>query len=386
MTARIGPWIAAAVMGAVALLVCLCLAEFVPVAYSASGRVRVPRAALRSLDEFWPDASRVNRWLAQPLPVRPIVEAKLTGDEEHPPQIVVAARGPDAEAVTISVNEVLDAAHFELRGEGLRFTDERHRALLTLLHHARAERARAQRQLDEHVAQRLKASPETPPATPVVMPPQPVVAPPVQAPIVERRNPLWDDLARHVGELEGRRAGLLLTMTPAHPVIRDLDWRLAQLRDQLHSSPEFTGGANQQIVNQLPPVIADTQPALPRVAPPVPAPAPSDGEALRELRKRVAAADRQLGIAVQQERDAWQELSALRTELQTCVTSAVIPTQPDESMGREQIRWGGALLALSLAGATFWRKQPRRKVLRSTEEVRRTLGVPVLGKFSTLGR
>jgi len=288
--------------------------------------------------------------------------------------------------VTISVNEVLDAAHFELRGEGLRFTDERHRALLTLLHHARAERARAQRQLDEHVAQRLKASPETPPATPVVMPPQPVVAPPVQAPIVERRNPLWDDLARHVGELEGRRAGLLLTMTPAHPVIRDLDWRLAQLRDQLHSSPEFTGGANQQIVNQLPPVIADTQPALPRVAPPVPAPAPSDGEALRELRKRVAAADRQLGIAVQQERDAWQELSALRTELQTCVTSAVIPTQPDESMGREQIRWGGALLALSLAGATFWRKQPRRKVLRSTEEVRRTLGVPVLGKFSTLGR
>lgn len=379
MAARIGPWVAAALVGAVALAVCLCLAQLIPVQYSASGQLQVPPGALRSIGDAWPDSSQVNRWLARPLAVRPVVKVELNaeGQSASAPRIRVVAQAANATDATTAVNGALEAARHDLVAGGTRFAAERHRALLTLLHHARAERTRLQRELDELTASRLREEAAPAEVTPARQLPAPVERAP-GVPSVRLRNPLWDDLARQVGELEGRRAGLLQTMTEAHPVIRDLDWRLLQTREQLRLSSEFTTAPDPNTIGPLPPVE--------RTVDPVPAKTaivaePSQDE-LRQQRNRVVTADRQLGVAVQQERAAWQELSSLRAELQTCVTRAVPPTRPDPSVAHEQARWGGAMLALALSGVTAWCSRPRRQILRTVEDVRRTLNLPVLGKLT----
>ncbi len=383
MAARIGPWVAAALVGAVALAVCLGVAQLIPIQYSATGQLTVPQGALRATGGAWPDASQVNRWLARPLPVRPIVKIEMAGggNTAKSPQVLVVAEALNATDAASAVNQVLELAQHDLLSEGARFAAERHRSLLTMLHHARAERARVQRELDELTARRLRESAGAPPE--LTTPPlqaSSVNAPPV--PSVRQRNPLWDDLARQVGEMEGRRAGLLQTMTEAHPVIRDLDWQLSQMREQLRVSPEFTSAPDPGVIGPLPPV--ESGPVL---VPAVVASEPSVPQVdLRQQRNRVATADRQLGVAVQQERAAWQELSSLRSELQSCVTRAVAPAHPNPSVAREQVRWGGALLALALAGATAWRSRPRRQVLRTIDDVRRTLKLPVLGKLSAPAR
>ncbi len=382
MAARIGPWVAAALVGAVALAVCLGLAQLIPIQYSATGQLTAPQGALRATGDAWPDASQVNRWLARSLPVRPIVKIEMAGGENtaKSPQVLVVAEALNATDAASAVNQVLELAQHDLLSEGARFAAERHRSLLTLLHHARAERARVQRELDELTARRLREGAGAPPEA--TTPHQSAAVEVPAVPAVRQRNPLWDDLARQVGELEGRRAGLLQTMTEAHPVIRDLAWRLAQLREQLRVSPEFTTAPDPGVVGPLSPVAS-----APELAPAVVASAPSVSQAdLRQRRNRVASADRQLGVAVQQERAAWQELSSLRSELQSCVTRAVAPAHPIPSVAREQVRWGGALLAISLAGATAWRLRPRRQVLRTIDDVRRTLKVPVLGKLSAPAR
>jgi len=374
MVARIRPWFAATAVAAAALLVGFTVARFAPVKYAASGRLHVPAAASQSLEESWPDASLLNRWLAQPLTVRPTVVSSAHRDRQSPRHVLVVAQASTGGDAAESVNRVLEAAHADLNARGLRFAQERHRSLLTMLHHARAERNRAQRELDRFIAKRMAQPVAAPPATAA---PEPASAIASSAPLAPRRNPLWDDLVRQVGELEGRRAGLLLTMTSAHPVIRDLDWRLAQLREQLRLSQEFVAAPEPNVVQPLPAI-----PTADGTAPSTPAATVEDDQALRQLRKRLSAADRQLGFAVQQERAASQELSALRAELHSCLTPAVVPLQPIDAALRDRIRWSGAILALGLAAATVRLLAPRRQVLRTTDDVHRRLGLPVLGKLS----
>jgi hypothetical protein len=250
--------------------------------------------------------------------------------------------------------------------------------LLSLLHHARAEYTRAQDELDKLVAQQINevAPAPTPPAEMSAATPPP---PPV--PMVQQRNPVWDDLMRLIAEMEGRRAGLLQNMTPAHPVIRDLDWRIAQLREQLKSSSEFTTAPDPSAVGPLPQV--EISPAI--VGPPVVA--SSDTlDALRQQRSRVAEAELHMGMAIQQEREAWEELTAIRSEIDACIVPAIAPAHPDPSVAREQVRWGGVLFALAISAATLWRYRPRRQVLRTVDDVQRSLGIRVLGKLSAPGR
>lgn len=385
MPAKLGPWLAAALVGAAALAVAFGLSALVPAQYSAAGRLEVPPEALRATGDAWPDASQVNRWLAQRLPVRPLVKVTLAEPgQKRRIQILVTAESSQPEATATTVNAVLDAAREELRGAGVTFDEERHRSLLTLLHRARAERSRAQRRLDQLVATRMR---EVAAAAPSAAPPAeaaPVIAPSPPIPAVSARNPLYDDLVRQIGQMEGRRAGLLQSMTPAHPVVRDLDWRLQQLRDQLRASPEYTTAPDPAAVAPLPQVAAAP------VEPPVPAPTAAEPsvslEDLRRQRAQVASADMQLGFAIQQERAAWQQLSTLRAAIESCVAPATIPTRPDPSVEREQLRWAGVFFALALAGGTLWGFRPRKRVLRTAEEVGRTLNVPVLGKLSATPR
>lgn len=392
MPAKLGPWLAAALTGAAALAVSFGISALLPEQYGAAGRLDVPAAAQRSAGDAWPDASQVNRWLAQPLPVRPLVKITLAEPGHYgPPQIVVAAEAPTPQAAADSVNTVLRTAQQQLQSVGAKFDEERHRALLTLLHHARGERNRTQRQLDQLVAQRMREVAAATPAAEVAPPEStgPELAPPGPVPTVRARNPLYDDLVRQIGEMEGRRAGLLQTMTPAHPVVLDLDWRLQQMRDQLSTSPEFTNAPDPTAVGPLP--FVEAPPASTAVQSPVlPAQQPAESivtlDDLREQRALVAAADLRLGAAIQQERAAWQQLSALRAALDSSVVLATVPTRPEPSVAREQIRWAGVLFALALSGATLWKFRPRQRLLRTAEDVRRSLKVPVLGQLSATPR
>ncbi len=392
MPAKLGPWLAAALSGAAALAVSFGIAALVPQQFSAAGRLDVPAAALRSAGDDWPDASQVNRWLAQPLPVRPLVKITLAEPGHYgPPQIVVAAAAPTPQAAADSVNAVLQTAQQQLQGVGAKFDEERHRALLTLLHHARGERNRAQRQLDQLVAQRMREIAAASPASELEQSELavPELTPPGPVPTVRARNPLYDDLVRQIGEMEGRRAGLLQTMTPAHPVVLDLDWRLQQMRDQLSTSPEYTNAPDPTAVGPLP--LVGASPASTAAQSPVPlARQPAEStvslDDLRKQRALVAAADLRLGAAIQQERAAWQQLSALRAALNSSVVLATVPTRPEPSVAREQIRWAGVLFALALSGATLWRFRHRQRLLRTAEDVRRSLNVPVLGQLSASPR
>lgn len=376
MPAKFGPWVAAALAGALALAVSFGISELLPESFSAAGQLNVPADVARETLNEWPDASQVNRWLARPLPVRPLVKVELaTADQASaPPRILVTAAADTADAAAGSINEVLRAAQVDLQTVGSEFAGARHRSLLTLLHHARAEYTRSQDELDRLVT--LQMNEVTPPpaiaaATPSASP----SAAPV--PTVQQRNPLWDDLMRLIAEMEGRRAGLLQSMTPAHPVIRDLDWRIAQLREQLKSSSEFTTAPDPNAIGPLP--VVEMTPAV--AAPPV-ATSSATLEAIRQQRSRVAEAELHMGMAIQQEREAWEELTAIRSEIDTCIVPAIAPTHPDPSVAREQVRWGGVLFALALSAATLWRYRPRRQVLRTVDDVQRSLGIPVLGKLS----
>jgi hypothetical protein len=388
MPAKLGPWLAAALAGAVALGVSFGLSALLPVEYSASGRLDVPAAALRATRDTWPNASQINRWLAQPLPVRPLVKVALAEeDKSAPPQILVTAQAGQAEAAAESVNQVLRTAQRELQSAGVKFDEERHRALLTLLHRARAQRTRVQRELDRLVATRMRevaANAEGNVEAPVAAPPEiasPTVVSVPAAPTVRARNPLYDDLLRQIGQMEGRRAGLLQTMTPAHPVIRDLDWRLGQLQEQLRTSPEYTSAPDPAAVGRLPFVPVETAPTSVPNATAMAEPTVALDD-LRKQRALVAAADMRLGTAIQQERDAWQQLSSLRAALESNVVLAAVPARPDESVAREQLRWAGVLVALAAFGGTLWGFRPRNRKLRTAEDIRRTLNVPVLGKVS----
>lgn len=378
MRGKFGPWIAAAIVGTAVLAAGFVASEALPERYRTTGQLVVPPAALRSLPESWPDPSQVNRWLLGNLPVRPHVEVEES-DSIHP-RILITAEAANAEDAAAATNETLRRAQQDLQTLGVRFADERHRSLLTLLHRARNDRSRAQQELDQRIfaKERAVADQTAPPP-----PPAPVtVAAPV--PVVHTRNPLWDDMARQIAEMEGRRAGLLLTMTPAHPVIHDLDWRIAQLKSQLQSAPEFNSAPDPAAVGPLPQVATAPAPSL------VPAtPLINDGDERDEIRRQrfvVAAADMQLGVAIQHERDAWQQLSELRSDIESCVQQAPLPSAAELSPARDPIRGGSAVLAFVLSGTILWRARPKRHTLRTLEDVRRTLGVPVIGKLSATAR
>ncbi len=192
-------------------------------------------------------------------------------------------------------------------------------------------------------------------------------------------NPDWVALSRQVGDLQQRRAKLLVDRTPLHPEVRQTELRLAELQGRLAETPRWIPGRQPGVVSAPPLTPAgDRQMAAPVAA------QPDSVASLNKLRESAAAARRASQQAAVAERDAWKSRQREpRIELQLAVVQAAPASLPLPLPLRQRLRLALAALAAGLTTtvgigmiATGAAIEP---TVNSLAQVSAILTVPVVG-------
>jgi hypothetical protein len=176
-------------------------------------------------------------------------------------------------------------------------------------------------------------------------------------------------LDRELTELRGRRSELLISRTPLHPAVQDLDDRIQRIQQQLATVPREMPGptpAARQLAN----------PAGVGEASAAPVPDPAE---LAALQRAVEEAGRVRVEAVRVERLAWQSrLAEPKVDLQLAVEppppSLALPFSPMALLGGVATGLTMVLgLGMIAAGAAI------EPPLMTTAQLEAALALPVVG-------
>jgi len=245
-----------------------------------------------------------------------------------------------------------------------------------------------------------------------VSPPGPeggrIAKPAEQAPGPPSINPEWQGLCDQIDELAARRATLLVTRTPAHPEVVDIEQKTADLQAQLQKTPRHLPEGKPTAVSDphaakadRPTHVGETElltrldPANDETAPNArPENAASDREEVRATTRAVEEyrvlkeaddrAWRQYRQAVRAVRPAREDTGASDVERAWIDTPAHLAQRCGGAMPLWQvaivslIAMGGGLVLAMAAGMP----NPGRG-LGSIDEVERRLRLPVVGAIST---
>ncbi len=197
------------------------------------------------------------------------------------------------EAAAAQVNRLAEDVGTLLRADWRSRSEQACTKAEAELEQARETRRQAEAALQafrREMAERVAASQKvTPPATE-----PPLVAPaPAEPTVVE--NPDWAVVFQEIEQLNLHRAELLVSRTPVHPSVVDVDERIGSLRRQLAAiprsiavePPEEPGLSlelSEPVAEREPPAVATAEPELPA------AHASSDSAAAAELARLEAAA------------------------------------------------------------------------------------------------
>jgi hypothetical protein len=181
-------------------------------------------------------------------------------------------------------------------------------------------------------------------------------------------NPQWTALDHQLGELQQQRDKLLVTRTPLHPAVQDLDTRIKGVKDQLATTQREIPGPDTK---PRPVVAQDTKPQ--------PVVAPADQEKLDALTAAVATSQRACEKAESVEKKA-EEMQHARPRFAIEYAEVVEnPALPD--FGWRRLMWttlaGSVLMAFGVGSASWGAKiEPPAA---SLAEVQGDTGVPVVG-------
>ncbi len=284
--------------------------------------------------------------------------------------------GPDAR----SEPQCADASHREWKQQ----TEMAHAAAM-----AEAERARLAWQLAEAERQEFVdrfLREHEPAARPAAPDPAQQRQPARPAPPDPVENPEWLRLAERRASLERRRAESLVHRTPAHPEVQEMEHDLAEVQRAMAGVPRWTAPE------------AGVGPASEEPAPPAPAASPGVEVEAERLASERAAARRQveqLGRKADQARSRYEELAlAERAAWLAHVREPEIEV-PDllatEGVSSD-VNSDHALSASLLAGLAmmvgvgmFAAGAAMEPALRSAEQVRSLVGVPVIAQVTLPG-
>ncbi|MEN6407527.1 MAG: hypothetical protein ABFC77_13780 [Thermoguttaceae bacterium] len=176
-------------------------------------------------------------------------------------------------------------------------------------------------------------------------------------------NPRWVELDRQLEQRRQQREQLLKTRTPLHPLVRDIDARIDDLRRKMADVPRQIPGK---------------QPVVKQAAKPSP---PS--EPLASLSYDVDIAQKNLEQAEQAERQLSMDQENAVGPQWTVIPAETTPSSPTEPLVFDAPRLAKTVMLpglMSLVGlALLWRGAGIDPPLGSVVQVARTSGVPVVG-------
>jgi hypothetical protein len=270
-------------------------------------------------------------------------------------EIALTATDTAADNAVRTVNRLAQSYTEVCRAEWRSRTEHAYAAARDAANRSEREVRDAQGRLEAFYHQRFREPRPTPPQSPPAQKGEPA------------DDPQWAELNRQLGELVQRRDGLLASRYPTHPEIRDLEFRIGGLREQLAATPRRA---------------LEQEPAGGMAGPQVPDPAAArtaqDADTVQRLKEAVERASQASQQAARGERQAWQT----RLELpQIDLALAEVPPPPPPPAPNV-----GLLLTALAAGLTtiagvgmVWAGAAVQPVLVTAAEVGNVLRVPVVG-------
>ncbi|MCH8922367.1 MAG: hypothetical protein IIA67_04365 [Planctomycetes bacterium] len=200
------------------------------------------------------------------------------------------------------------------------------------------------------------------------------------------KNHSWIEVQRQLTQLRQQRLALLVNLTEAHPRVLELDDEIARVVERLMVTPLYS--LVDAPPGPAPSDKAEEPPAAKRPAPSI-TPLTEDSQELRRITQIRTKLQQNIDTARQRLEAAQQELLAAHDGLLRArevsparITTLATAAEPVESnSGRSALAFLGCV-ALVLGGGVCVKGVRVDPTLRSSDEVERTLSLPVIGALA----